>query len=179
MVQSLEDFVRSLEQRILSLESSIMPSSSGNQSVSSTMVSTANQVDLVGQNQNILDNARLSQKFDIAISATQTTAPNKPQFTFIADQTGDLVFSIALNYDISNTQPNYSFFIDSDALSIDNGTPNGNGYMLMPVSGGYNPIPEGTAIKFPPNSYIKIYAYNSGSTAVDGAFSVSILCDVQ
>ena len=129
-------------------------------------------------NKNILDNGRLSQKFNIPIPYTQTTPPNTSTFSFTANPTGNIVYSLALNYDTSNTQPNYSFLITVSGLNIDNGDPNQNEYTLLPASGGYNPIPEGVGIKIPPNSKITINAYMSGSTTTNGSFSVSILSEV-
>ena len=133
---------------------------------------------MISSNKNIIDNARLSNKFNIVIPSTQLTAPNSPIYSFTADNRGDVAYSIALNYDLTNTQPNYSFLFTIDGVSIDEGTPNSNGYSLLPASGGYNPIPEGIGIKLSPNAKINIYAYNSGASATNGLFSISILCEV-
>lgn len=133
---------------------------------------------MIAKNKNILENARISNKFNISIPYTQTTASNEPIYTFQGDNRGNIIYSIALNYDTTNTQPNYSFLYTISGVSVDSGTPNSNDYTLLPASGGYNPIPEGIGIKLSPNAKINIYAYNSGASATNGLFSISILCEV-
>jgi hypothetical protein len=128
-------------------------------------------------NQNILNNGRLSQQFNIPIPYTQTSPSLTPIFNFTADKKGDILYSLAMNYDTSNTQPNYSFLLVVNGLVIDNGTPNQNNYSLFPKSGGYNPIPEGIGIKLYPNSKIQLFAYNSGSATSNGEISVSLIME--
>lgn len=133
---------------------------------------------MIAKNKNILNNARISNKFNISIPYTQTTASNTPIYTFQGDSRGNTIYSIAFNYDTTNTQPNYSFLYTIDGVDVDSGTPNSNNYSLFSASGGYNPIPEGIGIPLGANGTIKIYSYMSGSTSTNGSISISILSEV-
>lgn len=126
-----------------------------------------------------LQQARLSQGINIPISqliASPNQASQNPIFQTQVGPMGAWLYSAAIECD-SFTQTNYMFQISIDGVTIDGGYGQGNNYFQMPVSFGYNPVPEGVAWLLPAGAWIKIYAYNFNGATSNGLISVSVCTD--
>jgi hypothetical protein len=129
----------------------------------------------VSQVVNLVMNPRLYQVFNVSLPTSVTTLnaalTGTPAATFQVQAYGAFLYPPAMNVD-SNTQSNFTFFMQADGITLDSNTT-----FVFPVSLGYNPIPEGTAIRLYPNATVKIFAYYTGTSGTAGKLSVSALID--
>lgn len=123
----------------------------------------------------IVRNSKVDTDFNIAVSYTQTTEPSLPSNTnggknpqgFMTGSFPSLLRSLQITGDSTFTAK-FSFKVMLEGLNIDN-----NVFQLAAAgSSGTEFVPTGTAYLIPPNSTLKVYAYNSGGATTNGTMNV-------
>ena len=125
-------------------------------------------------NRQVILNPHFSQQLNISLSITTATAAaalKAPIFTMTSGNYGSLLYALSFASD-SNTQANYSFMIDIAGVAIDKNT-----FQQLPISQNYNIVPSGICIKLPMSATIKVYAYYSGNSGVNGLVSIAAWLD--
>ena len=121
---------------------------------------------------NELQNIRIKTINNISIPYSSNA--NSPYLVFEtkAGVNGSKLISLDIAYDISNTATNYLFYFDIQGINIEN-----NNFSPLSIQAGvFNFVPTGKEFILPPNSYVRIYAYNNNSsTTTNGSVSISVV----